>query len=129
MLLVGHDLALYLLEAIALGSLKRVVVATMLHSLMLVVMGSMAKQAHAAKAAHPNFLANLRGGRMSGRFSCTHIGGELGEETADDRAALGIWPRGRSMKDVNDVELMILISPQTHTIITFICCLLLNWPP
>ncbi len=80
-------------------ALMRVVVSSM----GLAVMKSTAEEAHAAKAADTDFLADLFRGRLSGRFSRPHIGIDLGEETADERGTLVVFPRGTNREHVNDV--------------------------
>ena len=80
------------------------------HFRVLSVMRGIAEEAHATEAADPHFVANFRGGRLSGRFGSAHVGGELGEETAHDRSTLGVLPSGTNREHVNNVELQIAIS-------------------
>jgi hypothetical protein len=72
-------------------------------SMVLAVMRGAAEEAHAAKAADTDFLADLFRGRLSGRFGRTHIGIDLGEETAEERGTLDIFPRGTNREHVDDV--------------------------
>ena len=97
------------LGAAADGALVGVVI--MRGSLMLsvglaVMMGGVAEQFHAAKATDAHFMANLGGRGLGSGFGCTHVGGELGEETAHDGAALGVKRSRWCLEYIDDVELM-----------------------
>ena len=80
------------------------------HFRVLSVMRGIAEEAHATEAADPYFVANFRGGRLSGRFGSTYVGSELGKETAHDRSTLGVLPSGTNREHINDVELQFAIS-------------------
>lgn len=88
----------------------RVVMSAMGHFGFLSMVRGIAEQAHATEAADPHFLANLRGGRLSGSFGIAHVGGNLGEETAHDRSTLGVLPSGPNREHVNDVKLQNSVS-------------------
>lgn len=85
------------------GTHVRVGLVSVVLIVMHVVMGGAAEEVHAAEAAHPNLLTNLLRSGLSSGFSSTHVGGYLGEETAHDCGALGIVPRGRNGKYVDDM--------------------------
>lgn len=59
-------------------------------AMVVLLAASFAKELHAFQAAY----FNLFGGGMGGRFSRLQGRSELGENTAEDSRALGVWPVG-----------------------------------
>lgn len=89
------------------GAHVRVVMGSVVLSVVLAVMRGTTEQAQAAEAADPHLLTSLGGGGLSGSFGSAHAGIKLGEETAHDRGTLAVLPSGADREHVNDVKLKV----------------------